>query len=133
MSTELSERVGVIESKLKNHEQRLQRQESNNEVLIEMKAILKNQIEINREQNEQMREFSGTLIKVNDNLSKLNSSQEQLQNDMSKIGERVTHIEKSQDESKISVPSLMAKVLIGIVMIVPTIISAWLLIKLGLK
>ncbi|MFS0643658.1 hypothetical protein [Siminovitchia sp. 179-K 8D1 HS] len=133
MSTDLNERVGVVENTLKNHEQRLQRQESNNEVLIEMKAILKNQIEINREQNEQMREFSGTLIKVNDNLSKLNSSQEQLQNDMSKIGERVTHIEKSQDESKISVPSLMAKVLIGIVMIVPTIISAWLLIKLGLK
>ncbi|GIN23134.1 hypothetical protein [Siminovitchia fordii] len=133
MSTDINERVGVIESTLKNHEQRLQKQESNNEILIEMKTILKNQVEMNKEQNEQMREFSGTLIEVNNNLSKLNGSQEQLQNDMGKIGERVTHIEKSQDEGKISVPGLMAKIIIGIFMIVPTLISAWIMIKLGLK
>ncbi len=133
MSTDLNERIGVIENTLKNHEQRIQKQEDNNEILIEMKTILKNQVDMNKEQNEQMKEFSGTLIEVNNNLSKLNGSQEQLQNDMSKIGERVTHIEKSQDENKIDVPKLMVKILIGIFMLIPTLIGAWWMTKTGLK
>lgn len=97
----IGERVGRLEIITQNHEQRLQKQESNSELLIEMRTVIKSQMELNKQHSEQMKEFSNTLININENLSKLNHSQDQLRKDMNKIGQRVSHIEESQNKRKI--------------------------------
>src|SRR5690606_4647306 len=111
----LGERVGIVENTLENHERRIQKQESNNELLVEMRTILKMQVETNEKQANQMDKFSETLTKVNDNLTSLNNSQEQLKNEMGKIGQRVSHIEKSQDDNKIDPNKLIKNIILTVI------------------
>jgi hypothetical protein len=48
-----------------------------------------------------MEKFGDTLDRVNENLTNLNISQQQMKQDMSEIGSRVTDIEKNQEDIKI--------------------------------
>lgn len=120
------ERIAVVEQKVDGLEGKVNRLESANEALIELKTIVKMQAETNIAQNK-------TLEKINDNLTELNISQSQLKNEMSQIGNRVQHIEDTQESHKVDVPKLMTKIFIGIAMISVALLSAYLMKVTGLK
>lgn len=137
MNGELGERIAKLEEGFKSHSQRINKLESESEALIELKTIVKMttalQERIHNEHSSQMNKFEATLNKVNDNLTVLNRSQEKLQSDLVSIGNRVEHIEVSNEDSKINIPSLITKIVVGLFMLIPSVVLAWILIHFNLK
>jgi myosin heavy subunit len=117
------ERLAVLEQSTKGNTRRIEKLETSTEILSELKVLVELQTDMNKEQNIQMRNFETTLNKVNDNLSAINTSQDQLKSDLGSIGGRVKHIE---DGSKIDIVKLAGKILIAA-------ICAWVLLQIGLK
>jgi 3D (Asp-Asp-Asp) domain-containing protein len=93
---ELYQRLSKVESKVEQHEKMLDEQVKKNEDVIEIKTLMKMQIEINQRTNEQMEKFSQVLSSINENITRLNINQSQL-------SERVTDIEKSISNNKIDI------------------------------
>jgi len=120
---DINRRVAVLEVKVDKNTKSLESQNQKNDILIEMKTLMELQTEVNKEQKEQIKEFSNTLIKVNKNLDGLNSG-------MKDLNKRVTDIENKQDERKID-PQMVFKDVIY--KVVPAFILAWLLLQFGLK
>jgi hypothetical protein len=132
MEEELYRKVERIETRVDEHEKKLNNQLEKNDTLIELKTLVSIQVEESKKRDIQMEKFSDTLDRVNDNLTNLNISHNQMKQDMSEIGNRVNDIEKYQEESKID-PLQLFKNLIGYVFsIVGGIIVAILYMKLGL-
>ena len=123
MEQDINRRVAVLEVKVDKNTKSLESQNQKNDILIEMKTLMELQTEVNKEQKEQIKEFSNTLIKVNKNLDGLNSG-------MKDLNKRVTDIENKQDERKID-PQMVFKDVIY--KVVPAFILAWLLLQFGLK
>jgi DNA repair exonuclease SbcCD ATPase subunit len=98
---DIYQRLTKVETKVEEHEKKLEKQQDKNDVQTEWNTLLKMQIETNKNQEKQMEKFGDTLDRVNENLTNLNISQQQMKQDMSEIGSRVTDIEKNQEEIKI--------------------------------
>lgn len=120
------ERIAIVEQKVVNHENRLEKLESSNETLIKLATLVEMQTEMNKDQN-------ATLEKINDNLSHLNNTSEQLRSSVGDLGSRISSIEATQESHKIDVPKLLVKIAIGVAMISVGLLSAWLLKATGLK
>jgi methyl-accepting chemotaxis protein len=127
------ERIAVVEESVKSLSRRVSENEGNSESLVRLTTLMEIQTEMDKQQNEQMREFGDTLNNVNSNLSLLSSSYEHLKTDMSTIGSRVKSIEDSQEDTKLSIPKIGALIVKNSFLIIPSIILAWLLIQMGLK
>lgn len=108
---ELYQRVVRLETIQEEHAKLLNSQIEKNETLVEMKTLIKRQIEDSEKRDKQLEKFSDTLSKVNDNLTNLNISQQQMKEDMGEIGSRVSDIEKFQEEGKIDTAKLVKGVL----------------------
>jgi hypothetical protein len=109
---ELYQRVAKLETKVEDHDKKLQIQVEKNESLTRLATLVELQMQESKErerrqeirdekQNKQMEKFSATLDKVNDNLTDLNISQQQMKQDMNAIGNRVADIEQYQEDAKI--------------------------------
>lgn len=122
--------MAKVESRLDEHAKILENQKEKNETLIEMKTLLKMQMEVNKEQNKQMKEITTTLNNVNENLTHLNINQEQLKKDMNSFGNRVDNLESTLNERKIDLGKLIKHI---IWTVVPTLVGAYLLFKFGFK
>jgi len=137
MNGELGERIAKLEEGFKSHSQRINKLESESEALIELKTIVKMttalQERIHNEHSSQMNKFNETLKNIDSNLLHLNTTSEQLKSDMGGFSERITSIEKSNEESKIDVPKLMTKIITGILLLSVTLLGSFIAIKLGLK
>jgi chromosome segregation ATPase len=130
---DLHERITRVETIVERHEKKIDAQEDKNDLLTRLTIVAEQQSVFNTEFKQELKEFRITIDKVNTNLDQLNASHKQMKQDMSQIGERVSSIETKQEGSKIDVPNLMTKIVIGVFMAIPTIITAWLLIQLNLK
>jgi arginine deiminase len=108
---ELYQRVVRLETIQEEHAKLLNSQIEKNETLVEMKTLIKRQIEDSEKRDKQMEKFSDTLSKVNDNLTNLNISQQQMKEDMGEIGSRVSDIEKFQEAGKIDTDKLVKAIL----------------------
>lgn len=126
----LQERLGKIETTLKGHERRLQIQESKNDSLTQLKTLVEIQTETNKEQNKQMEKFSETLSRINENLTHLNTNQQQSRTDMGKLTERVTEIENTLNESKIDPLKIATNVLFTVI---TGVIIFWFYKEFGIK
>lgn len=140
VDSKVGERMAKIEETTKGHSRRIEKLENNHDLLTRLTILSEMQEERNErqdardiKQDEQMEKFNTTLTKVNENLTNLNHTSDELKNNVGQLGSRISSIEATQEESKISVPKLMAKVLVGIVMLIPMILGVWLLIQMGLK
>jgi hypothetical protein len=123
---DLYQRITKVETRLDEHDRKLQQQEVKNDTLIELKTILQMQVDASKKQVDQMEKFDKTLSRIDKNLDGLNMKFET-------IDKRVEKLEINDESSKVHVPSLGVKILVGICMIIPTLITAWLLIQLNLK
>ncbi|MED3792313.1 hypothetical protein AB1L07_01780 [Niallia alba] len=126
------ERIATIETKLKEHDKQLEKQQEKNETQVELNTLLKMQIDLNKEQQIQMNKFGDTIEKVNTNLTSLNETQKQFQSELSVINTRVGAIEESSEKNKIDPMKLFLKILGWSALVVGGIISAYIYKGLGL-
>lgn len=139
--SELNERVVKVETIVERHEELLKGQIAKNESLAIMATLLQKQEERDEKQNEQMERITTTLQGMNDNLSNLNSTQHQMQKDISEIGSRVEIVEHEQKERKknstLDLSGLPKKAIIWFLGLVSTVIigavTLYAYIALGLK
>ena len=132
-SGQIVERIATIETKLKEHDKLLEKQQEKNESQVELNTLLKMQIELNKEQQTQMNKFGETIDKVNTNLTNLNTTQSQLQSELTQINTRVGAIEESNENNKIDPSKFWKWALPSLGGIIITVVTAYLLIKFGLK
>lgn len=116
-------RMTAVEVKVDDHEKKLAKQEEKNDSQIEMNTLLKMQIEVNKEQNQQMKLFGETLTKVNENLTGLNTG-------MHDLNTRVTEIENNQESKKIDPAALFKDI---VYKVLPSLILAFLIFYFGWK
>lgn len=126
VTEDLYERITRVETIVSEHSRKLDAQVEKNDTLTKLATIMEMQVEVNKEQSIQMKKFDITLNKVNTNLDGLNKNLETLDT-------RVGKLESNDNERKIDVPSLMTKIVVGIFMTIPTLITMWLALQFGLK
>lgn len=130
---DLNERMTRVETIQEEHKKLLNSQIEKNESLIEIKTLLARQIEDSRKRDDQMDKFELTLTKVNDNLTNLNHSQQQMKSDMGQISTRVSDIERNQVEQKIDPIKLLKGILSYIATGIGSIAIAYILWKFGIS
>jgi chromosome segregation ATPase len=112
---DLNGRVRVLETKVEDHDKKLNAQSEKNETLTRLATLMELQMEEAKEkerrqeirddkQNKSMERFGETLLKVNENLTSLNNKQESL-------GTRVAEIEGTLSEQKIDTFKLVKGIL----------------------
>ena len=130
MENRIGERVSSLETTVGQHEKRIEKLEDTTTILGEMKLLLSQQTEMNKEQNI-------TLAKINDNLDNLNASQVQMQSEMKTMNSRIQKVEQTQEEEKeknsLDLSGSLKKAILWAVGVGLTVLSAWIMIKLNLK
>lgn len=129
----LLERVAKLETKVESHERTIHAQTEKNELLIKLTALTEMQVDVNKEQNEQMKKFGETLNRVDENLTNLNTSQQQLNTNQQKLGERVSDIEETLQDQKVDVVGLIKKIFTFVLTGVGTLALGYFAVKFGLK
>lgn len=111
MTQDLYQKVAKLETKVEEHDRKLDAQIEKNESLTRLTTLMERQIEDSKErerrqeirddkQNKQMEQFGITLINVNQNLTNLNSKQELLD-------DRVTGIEGTLSKQQFSIVDVL--------------------------
>lgn len=138
---ELLQRLIKVETKVDHHDEIMKGQLEKNEVLLRLATLMESQSKESSDrerrqetrdekQNKQMQDLTSTLSVMNENLSHLNSAQQQL-------NVRVSAIEVKQDEATknttIDLSSFLKKTILWIVGVVGVVLSTYIMIRLGLK
>lgn len=87
------ERIAGVEVEMKNQDKRISKLEGNHELLHRLTVVSEQQQEMNKYQQIQLNRMDKTFNNININLTKLNMSQVELQDDVKGIGKRVDSIE----------------------------------------
>lgn len=120
------ERIGSNEQAIEDLERRMDKAELKSESQTKTNILLEMQTQVNKDQNEQMRQIGETLQKVNDNLTGLNTG-------MHDLNKRVTLIENNQDSKKIDLGALGKDIVFKVIpTVIATILGAYLLFQLNL-
>lgn len=110
--------------------------EKDKELLYRLTVVSEQQQEMNKNQQIQLNKMDETFNNININLTKLNMSQDELQDDVKNIGKRVDGIEEDlkieTDKGKLSFNEILSKYIMWWIMIPTVIIGAWILSKFGL-
>ncbi|MFJ7373787.1 hypothetical protein ACIQV0_10430 [Lysinibacillus capsici] len=132
----IGERLASVETELKNQNHRVSKLEENNELLYRLTVVSEQQQEMNKNQQVQLNKMDETFNNININLTKLNMSQDELQDDVKNIGRRVDGIEedlkKESDKDNISISETLKKYLRWWILLPLTIIGAYIMKSLGL-
>lgn len=132
----LGERLATAETEIKNQANRLYNLEKDKELLYRLTIVSEQQQEMNKNQQIQLNKMDETFNNININLTKLNMSQDELQDDVRNIGKRVDSIEEDlkaeSDRGKISINDILTKYINWWILFPTLIIGAWILYKLNL-
>lgn len=143
----VGERLASVETELKNQDNRVSKLEGNNELLYRLTVVSEQQQEMNKNQQIQLNKMdenqqiqvnkmNETFNNININLTKLNMSQDELQNNVKTIGKRVDGIEEDlkveSDKGSIKFNEILSKYLMWWILLPTLIIGAWMLYKFGL-
>jgi len=136
INEKLGERLASVETELKNQNHRVSKIEGNNELLYRLTVVSEQQQEMNKNQQKQLDKMDETFNNININLTKLNMSQDELQDDVRNIGRRVDSIEEDlineTNKDNISISETIKKYLHWWLLIPLTIIGAFIMKWLGL-
>ena len=137
MSNELPERVAKLETKVERHEELMKNQISKNEDIAILRTLMERQDQRDERQNKQLESFEITMKHVNDNLSSLNSTQQQMKDDLNEFGVRVEKVEKFQHDDKekntIDLNGVLKKFIIWAIGIGLTALAFYFYILLGVR
>ncbi|MGE7092045.1 hypothetical protein ACQKII_11455 [Lysinibacillus sp. NPDC048646] len=132
----LGERLASVEVEIKNQDSRISKLEGNHELLYRLTVVSEQQQEMNKHQQIQLNRMDKTFNNININLTKLNMSQGELQDDVKGIGKRVDSIEEDlkQESAKdnLSISDTIKQSLHWWIILPTTIIGALILKWLGL-
>ncbi|MDD1502599.1 hypothetical protein PVA17_07435 [Lysinibacillus sp. CNPSo 3705] len=132
----IGERLASVEVEIKNQENRISKLEGNHELLYRLTLVSEQQQEMNKHQQIQLNRMDKTFNNINMNLTKLNMTQDELQEDVKGIGKRVDSIEddlKLESAKDSILISDMIKQYLHWWILIPTIIIGGLILKsLGL-
>jgi len=132
----LGERLASVEVEIKNQENRISKLEGNHELLYRLTLVSEQQQEMNKHQQIQLNRMDKTFNNINMNLTKLNMTQDELQEDVKGIGKRVDSIEDDlkleSAKDSISISDMIKQYLHWWVLIPTIIIGAFILKSLGL-
>ena len=139
--TKTSERLTKVETIVARHEELLRSQISKNEDIAVLRTLMERQDQRDEKQSEQLETFEITMKNVNENLSNLNYTQQQMKDNLIEIGTRVEKVEKVQKDNKekntIDLNGMSKKTILWTITSVGTVIVAavvlYVQIKLGLK
>lgn len=95
-----NERIKGLEVKVDNHEKRLEKLEDTNKLFYRLTVLQEQQAEMLKQQQKQMSEIANTFKKIDINLTKLNISHDELQENVRKIDNRVDNIENDIKKNK---------------------------------
>ena len=130
------ERLASVEVEIKNQESRISKVEGNNELLHRLTVVSEQQQEMNKHQQIQLNSLDKTFNNININLTKLNMSQVELQEDVKEIGKRVDGIEEDLEQEtandSLSISDIIKQYLHWWILLPTVIIGALLLKSLGL-
>jgi hypothetical protein len=138
------EKLAKHEERLDSHQRLLNSQSEKNEALTRIVTLVEIQEKHNSErearqeerdrlQQEQLNKFSDAMNKMVITMSDISNSQEKLGETQHQLGERVSSIEESLNENKVDVPKLITKIIVGVVLGIPTLILGYIAFKLGIK
>ena len=137
MSNGLPERVAKLETKVERHEELMKNQISKNEDIAILRTLMERQDQRDERQNKQLESFEITMKHVNDNLSSLNSTQQQMKDDLNEFGVRVEKVEKFQHDDKekntIDLNGVLKKFIIWAIGIGLTALAFYFYILLGVR
>ncbi|KOY83009.1 hypothetical protein ADM90_06780 [Lysinibacillus macroides] len=130
------ERLASVEVEIKNQKSRISKLEGNNELLHRLTVVSEQQQEMNKHQQIQLNSLDKTFNNININLTKLNMSQVELQEDVKEIGKRVDGIEEDLEQEtakgSLSIGDMIKQYLHWWILLPTVIIGALLLKSLGL-
>lgn len=133
MENKTQERLAVVEQKTDNNTLRISKLEDTTSVLGEMKAILEMQVKINEKQSAQMEQSERTFNIMNENMVRLTGVTNQLQESIVTINNRVDEVVADQNKGKIGINDMGVKLFYGFLLLIPTIMGAWFMMKTGIK
>ncbi len=141
MESGLGERVSSVETtvnyhgkEIEKHDKRIEKIEDTTLILNRVELILEQQVEMNKEQHK-------TLSVINDNLTNLNASQVQMQEEMKTMNSRIQKVEQIQAEDNdrytfnlkgLPKKSILKALGIGF-SVLTAVVTAWVLVTLKLK
>lgn len=133
MEDKTQERLTRVEEKTKSNTHRIDKLEDTTSVLGEMKAILEMQVQINEKQSVQMEQSERTFNAMNENMVRLTSVTNQLQESIVTINNRVDKVVADHGKGSFHINDMGVKLFYGFLMLIPTIAGAWFMLKTGLK
>ncbi|MGN4125845.1 hypothetical protein ACMGD3_12660 [Lysinibacillus sphaericus] len=132
----LGERLASVEVEIKNQDSRISKLEGNHELLYRLTVVSEQQQEMNKHQQIQLNRMDKTFNNININLTKLNMSQVELQDDVKGIGKRVDSIEEDlkyeSAKDSLSISDTIKQYLHWWIFIPATVVGALILKWLGL-
>ncbi len=132
----LGERLASVEVEIKNQDSRISKLEGNHELLYRLTVVSEQQQEMNKHQQIQLNRMDKTFNNININLTKLNMSQVELQDDVKGIGKRVDSIEEDlkyeSAKDSLSISDTIKQYLHWWIFIPVTVVGALILKWLGL-
>lgn len=124
------ERIAQLETKVDGVEKKVDKLEDTSVILGRMEIILSQQVEMNKDQHV-------TLNNINENLSNMNVSQMQMQEEMKTMSNRIEKVEDTQkieqEKNVLDLSGLPKKAILWAVGVGLGALSLYVYIKLGLK
>jgi chromosome segregation ATPase len=106
-------KLSVLETKTESNTNRIEKLEQLGNELSKLSTLMEMQIEMNKDQQKQLKEQHETLIKINENLNGLSSAYQ-------KLDGRVETLEKNQENSKIDILQVIK-------IVIPSLLLAYLI------
>jgi chromosome segregation ATPase len=106
-------KLSVLEAKTESNTNRIEKLEQLGNELSKLSTLMEMQIEMNKDQQKQLKEQHETLIKINENLNGLSSAYQ-------KLDGRVETLEKNQENNKIDILQVIK-------VVIPSLLLAFLI------
>lgn len=141
ISNEDNYKLAVHDERINNHEKRISKVEDSISGLGKLELILEAQVELNKKQSLQMEQSEKTFNIINENLTRLNYSNERLKEDFDKAKEetdsRINNIKEKVNnkinKSTIDTSDWGVKAFYWVVGLILAIVAAWVMKTSGLK
>lgn len=137
MENKFGERIAKLEQKTEGHENRINKYEEDQSLLYRLTIVSEQQQKFNEEQQRQLNNMDETFKTINENLTTLNHTSNELKEDIQRIGKRQDDFEDvfntENDKGKISIYDIFSEWINWWIVLIPTgIIGALLYRALGL-
>lgn len=132
---DIRDRLAKLEIKQDLTDKKIDKMDSNTELLFKMSVVLEQQVIANNKQSEQIEKMDETFNKINENLILLNSSHNNMKSEFGELKEEVNVIKSDiiseKQKDNISVVGILKKGILWWVVLPLTLIGSWIAKQFG--